>query len=128
MLQMGGLLERKEPKAGRESPRFYSWLCSSSLHDLEHDFEHEVCPVRGWAQSAWTAGDSNHNLPPSPAGPPLSLFRFISAFASAQEGGWAQEENSSLQIPLCLGTASSMPKLSAVQPGIPREASPSEGI
>lgn len=43
--------------------------------------------------------------------PPLSLSWFVLAFASAQEVGQEQEENSSLPTALCLGAASSMPKL-----------------
>lgn len=29
--------------------------------------------MRGWAQSAWTVGDSTHDLPQSPVGPASSL-------------------------------------------------------
>lgn len=38
----GGLLQRKEPKAGRGSPGSYSWLCPNPPHNLDHDHEHEA--------------------------------------------------------------------------------------
>ena len=66
-----------------------------------------VCPVRGWTQPAWTVRAFIHNLPQSP---PLSFSVHLSfCFRTGSRPGTGR--NSSLQIPLCLGAASSMPQL-----------------